>query len=103
MTQKTSSLMARLPSVDRLLKAEACAPLIDAFGRTDCRADMAAFKVPTLVIHGTSDATVPFEISGKRAAAAIAGAKLEAYDGAPHGLHYTEQDRLVRDLADFAR
>ncbi|NDW05213.1 alpha/beta fold hydrolase [Jiella pacifica] len=76
---------------------------VDAFGRTDFRGDMAAFKVPTLVIHGTSDSTVPFEISGKRAAEMITGAELKAYDGAPHGLHYTEQDRLVADLADFVR
>ncbi|MAU96632.1 MAG: alpha/beta hydrolase [Fulvimarina sp.] len=76
---------------------------VDAFGRTDFRADMKAFDLPTLVIHGTSDATVPFEISGKRAAEMIPGAELKAYDGAPHGLHYTEQDRLVADLVDFAR
>ena len=49
---------------------------ITAFARTDFRADLAAVTVPTLVIHGDSDATVPFEVSGKRAAEAIAGAEL---------------------------
>ncbi|MBO0902507.1 alpha/beta fold hydrolase [Jiella sonneratiae] len=76
---------------------------VDAFGRTDFRADMGSFEVPTLVVHGTSDSTVPFDISGKRAAGMIRSSELVAYDGAPHGLHYTEQDRLVRDLVDFAR
>ena len=76
---------------------------VDSFGRTDFRQDMAAFRVPTLVVHGTSDQTVPFDISGKRAAEMISGAELKAYDGAPHGLHYTEQAKLVEDLAAFAR
>ena len=37
---------------------------ITAFGRTDFRVDVARVPVPTLVIHGDSDAIVPFEVSG---------------------------------------
>jgi pimeloyl-ACP methyl ester carboxylesterase len=76
---------------------------VRAFGTTDFRADMTAFTVPTLVIHGTKDATVPFEVSGEKAAKMIPGAHLKVYEGAPHGLHYTEQEKLTSDLADFAR
>lgn len=76
---------------------------VNAFGRTDFRSDMSHFQVPTLVIHGTSDATVPFESSGKRAAEMIPGARLITYDGAPHGLHFTEKDRLTDDIATFAQ
>lgn len=76
---------------------------VDAFGRTDFRSDLAHFKVPTLVIHGTGDDIVPFASSGERAAQMIPGAQLITYDGAPHGLHLTEKDRLTSDLADFAR
>ncbi len=36
----------------------ACA---EAFATTDFRPDLSAFSVPTLVIHGTSDATVPID------------------------------------------
>ena len=75
---------------------------VHAFGETDFRQDMTAFKVPTLVIHGTGDKVVPFEIAGKKAAEMIAGAELKAYDGAPHGLHYTHQEQLVSDLSAFA-
>ena len=38
MTQKTSYPLSRLPSVDRLLKADAVAPLIEAFGRAETTA-----------------------------------------------------------------
>ncbi len=43
---------------------------IDAFGRTDFRGDLPKVDVPVLVIHGDSDAIVPFEVSGRRAAEA---------------------------------
>lgn len=71
------------------------------FSETDFRPDMKAFDIPTLVIHGTSDGTVPAEVSGRRAVAMIAGARLLEYDGAPHGLFYTERDRLTADLLAF--
>jgi non-heme chloroperoxidase len=69
-----------------------------AFAETDFRNDLKAVTVPTLVIHGDSDKTVPIEASGKRTAKSIAGAKSIVYSGAPHGLFYTERDRLNADL-----
>jgi pimeloyl-ACP methyl ester carboxylesterase len=74
---------------------------IAAFGRTDFRADLAAFTVPTLVIHGDSDAIVPFEASGKRAHEAIAGSELVLVDAAPHGLNVTHADIFNSALLDF--
>jgi non-heme chloroperoxidase len=74
---------------------------IDAFGKTDFRKDLAAFTIPTLVIHGTSDKVVPIDTAGRPAAKGIAGAKLIEYDGEPHGLHATVPDRLNADLKAF--
>ena len=74
---------------------------VDAFGRTDFRHELSAFTVPTLVVHGTSDKTVPIDSSGRAAAAGIAHARLIEYDGAPHGLTVTEKDRLTADLLAF--
>jgi len=76
---------------------------VDAFGTTDFRPDLPSFTVPTLVIHGTADKTVPFETSGRAAAAGIAGAKLIEYEGEPHGLFATAKDRLNADLIAFLR
>lgn len=76
---------------------------VRAFSETDFRPDLAAFKVPTLIIHGDADATVPLEKSGAKSAEAIAGAELKVYEGAPHGLFYTHADRLNADLLAFAR
>ena len=74
---------------------------VDAFGRTDFRPDLAFFTVPTLIVHGTSDKTVPIEPSARAAARGIAGAELIEYDGEPHGLNVTAKDRLSDDLIRF--
>lgn len=76
---------------------------IKAFGQTDFRNDMAAFTVPTLIIHGDADKIVPAEISGKRAHAAIPGSQYYEYAGAPHGLFYTHRQRLNQDLYNFIK
>ncbi len=76
---------------------------VRAFSETDFRPDLAAFTIPTLVIHGDADATVPAGITGRAAAAGIAGSVYKEYAGAPHGLFMTEKDRLTKDLFEFIR
>lgn len=80
---------------------KATADCVRAFSATDFRADMKAFTMPTLVIHGTSDATVPIGVAGRASARLIRGATLMEYDGAPHGLFFTEQAKLNSDLLAF--
>ena len=74
---------------------------VDAFGKTDFRDDLASFTIPTLVIHGTSDKTVPIEPTGRAAAKGIPGARLLEYGGEPHGLFATAPDNLNHDLIAF--
>jgi non-heme chloroperoxidase len=74
---------------------------LKSFSTTDFRPDLAAFKVPTLVIHGTQDKTVPIDASSRAAAKGIKQATLVEYDGAPHGLFATHKQRLNKDLLDF--
>ena len=42
-----------------------------AFATTDFRPDLASFSVPTLVIHGTADKTVPIDATGRVVAAQV--------------------------------
>jgi non-heme chloroperoxidase len=76
---------------------------VAAFGRTDFRADLKKIAVPTLVIHGDQDAIVPFEVSGKRTAASIPGAKLALIKGAPHGLLASHPKEVNVALLSFLR
>ena len=73
----------------------------DAFGHTDFRGDLSAFKVPTLIVHGTGDKTVPIDATARAAAEAIPGAQLVEYDGEPHGFTETARDRITKDLLTF--
>ena len=74
---------------------------ISAFGRTDFRADLKKITVPTLVIHGDQDAIVPFEVSGKRTAASIPGARLVVIKGGPHGLIASHPNEVNATLLSF--
>jgi len=74
---------------------------VDAFATTDFRRDLAAFTLPTLVIHGTADKTVPIEPTGRAVAAALPAATFIEYEGEPHGLFATAPERLNRDLIEF--
>ncbi|MBS1695509.1 MAG: alpha/beta hydrolase [Actinobacteria bacterium] len=74
---------------------------IAAFSATDFRADLRSIDVPTLVIHGSDDQIVPFDVGGKRSVELIAGAELKVYADRPHGLPDTDRERLHADLLDF--
>jgi non-heme chloroperoxidase len=74
---------------------------IAAFGYTDFRDDLAKVTVPTLVIHGDSDAIVPFEVSGKRSHETIEGSELVLIEGGPHGINATHAEPFNRALLDF--
>jgi non-heme chloroperoxidase len=73
-----------------------------AFANTDFRHDLTALQsVPTLIIHGDADKTVPIEASGERTAQALPNAHFIVYEGEPHGLFMTAKDRLNQDLLAF--
>jgi len=76
---------------------------MEAFATTDFRGDLPHVTVPTLVIHGDSDATVPFEGSGKRTHEAIAGSELHVVAGAPHGVNVSHAEEFNRVLIDFLK
>jgi pimeloyl-ACP methyl ester carboxylesterase len=73
----------------------------ESFAHTDFRPDLDAFNVPTLIIHGTKDETVPIETSGRPAAQGIKDSKLIQYDGSPHGVFATDTEKLIDDLKTF--
>ena len=74
---------------------------VRAFSETDFLGDLAKFDLPTLIIHGEDDVTVPIKASSEVAAKLIPSATFKRYDGAPHGLFYTDKDKLNADLLAF--
>jgi fermentation-respiration switch protein FrsA (DUF1100 family) len=62
---------------------------------------VAKVTVPTLVIHGDSDAIVPFEVSGKRSHELIHHSELVVIEGGPHGINASHAEQFNRALVDF--
>lgn len=69
---------------------------IGAFSYTDFRDDLAQVSIPALVVHGDSDAIVPFEISGRRTAELLENTELVIIQDGPHGI-LTSHPQQVND------
>ncbi len=74
---------------------------MESFGSTDFRQDLPNVKVPTLVIHGDGDGTVPFEGSGQRTHEAIGHSQLVVLPGAPHGCNVSHAEAFNQALLNF--
>jgi len=74
---------------------------MQSFAQADFRNELASIKVPTLIIHGDSDKTVPVKATSEITAKLIPAAIYKVYDGAPHGLFITDKERLTNDIVSF--
>jgi non-heme chloroperoxidase len=80
---------------------EASLACMAAWSNTDLRDDLAQVSVPTLVIHGGADASVPFEGSARRTHDAIPGSELHVIADGPHGCNITHADEFNAALVRF--
>ncbi len=76
---------------------------MNAWATTDFRQDLTKVTVPTLVIHGDSDATVPLEGSGARTHVAIPHTQLVVVPEGPHGVNVSHADAFNTALLEFLR
>lgn len=90
-------------NLTRVMDASPIATLecAQSFSTTDFRKDVVKIDVPTLIIHGDKDNIVPISASSDESSGMIKGAKYMVYEGAPHGLWFTEKEKLNKDLIDF--
>ncbi|MDQ0210526.1 alpha/beta fold hydrolase [Arthrobacter bambusae] len=68
---------------------------------TDFRSDIPKIDVPALIVHGTADNILPIDVTGRRFAEALPGAKYVEIDGAPHGLLWTHGAEVNQALLGF--
>ncbi len=76
---------------------------IKQFSETDFTDDLKEIDVPTLIIHGDDDQIVPIADSALLTVKLVKDARLEVYQGAPHGLCTTFKDRVNKDLLAFVK
>ncbi|TDS15491.1 pimeloyl-ACP methyl ester carboxylesterase [Maribacter caenipelagi] len=74
-----------------------------AWMHTDFRPELKNVTIPTLIVHGDADATVPIETSAKQAHEGIKYSTYEVIEGAPHGLNVTHPDELNEILISFLK
>lgn len=74
-----------------------------AWMNTDFRPELKNVTVPTLIVHGDADETVPKATSADQAAKGIADNTYEVIKGAPHGLNITHADELNSILISFLK
>jgi non-heme chloroperoxidase len=88
-----------------VLEASALASveMMRTFFFTDFRPDVAAVRVPTLIVHGDSDAGAPVELFGRPTHELIPESALKIYQQGPHGLPLTHPDCLTADILNFAK
>lgn len=74
---------------------------LKAFAATDFREDLRAISVPTLVLHGGGDRTVPLAGSGARTHRAVPGSDLIVIGEGPHGVNVSHAQAFNAALIAF--
>jgi non-heme chloroperoxidase len=67
----------------------------------DFRQDVRRIDVPTLVMHGDADRILPIEVTGRRLAQEVKGARLVELKGGPHGVLWTHAEQVNAGLVSF--
>lgn len=68
---------------------------------TDFRGDLAAYTVPTLIVHGTADNILPIDHTARRLAKVLPDARYIEIEGAPHGMLWTHSNEINAALLAF--
>ncbi len=69
---------------------------------TDLRSEVASFDVPTLLVHGTADASAPVDLTGRKTADLLPDCTLVEIDGAGHGLYVNDTETIVKEFLAFS-
>jgi non-heme chloroperoxidase len=68
---------------------------------TDFRADLPKIDVPVLVVHGTDDRILPFEVTAARLPALISDCTLVPVEDGPHNIAWTHSEEVNTALLRF--
>ncbi len=68
---------------------------------TDFRVDLAKIDVPVLVMHGTADRILPFEVTAARLPALLSDCTLVPVEGGPHNICWTHSEEVNAALLSF--
>jgi non-heme chloroperoxidase len=76
---------------------------VEAFSETDFTEDLKKIDVPTLILHGDDDQTLPFADAAVLSAKLVKKSTLKIYPGLPHGMCTTNPEQINADLFAFCK
>jgi len=76
---------------------------IKAFSESDHTDDLKSINVPTLILHGDDDQTVPIAASAMLSATLVKGSTLKVYPGFSNGMCTVNKNQINTDLLAFIR
>jgi non-heme chloroperoxidase len=84
------------------VKASAIATLkcVDTW-LTDFRQDLPKIDVPTLIIHGDADRTLPLDATSGRLPDLIKNSRLVVVENGPHAIPWTHADKVTPEILNF--
>jgi non-heme chloroperoxidase len=68
---------------------------------TDFRQDLPKIDVPTLIIHGDADRTLPLASTSKRLPDLIKNSRLVVIEDGPHAIPWTHADKVTPEILSF--
>ncbi|MBB3129077.1 pimeloyl-ACP methyl ester carboxylesterase [Paenibacillus rhizosphaerae] len=75
---------------------------IKSVAATDLSGELDQIKVPTLILHGVQDTTVPFAVAEKLHKG-IKNSTLVPFENSGHGLFHDEKDKYNEEIIHFVR
>jgi pimeloyl-ACP methyl ester carboxylesterase len=67
----------------------------------DFREELKRINIPVLIMHGDADRILPIAATGKRTPEFVKGSRLVVIKGAPHGMTWTHDEEINRELLAF--
>jgi non-heme chloroperoxidase len=68
---------------------------------TDFRQDLPKIDVPMLVVHGTEDRILPYDVTAKRLPGLIKDLRVVMVEGGPHNIGWTHPEQVNKALMEF--
>ncbi|MBK4775749.1 alpha/beta hydrolase [Candidatus Pantoea edessiphila] len=88
-------------NISLLASLKATIDCVTSFSETNFYNDLSKINIPTLIIHGSNDQILPYQLTSEQTHKLIPNSKLKLYKNGPHGFVLTHQDHLKQDIISF--
>lgn len=73
----------------------------ETYSTADFRDELPEISLPTLVLHGEADGSMPPSLTAERTVELIPNARIKIYKDGPHAIYLTHTSQFVADILSF--